>query len=211
MSTSTAPNCQDPDILAMRAQLAHLRELADAPATGAVRFGATTAGASALAGRIGNLAARLARAEQRYMLDIRYIMAGCRQIGMDEGTRRVWIGVQTRQRTSSLRQTTAAERARLAEDLRSKGFAERPGAKPARRRAVTVTPPATLDGVHSKIKAMLADAGRTYPYADAIARKRFGVDCWEWLDYDSACKLMQMLIMDQSRRARRAAQAGAAT
>jgi hypothetical protein len=108
-------------------------------------------------------------------------------------------------RTASSGGLTAPERAALLEALLARGF------KPRRRPPVRRTQaPETKEALTDKVRALLLDAGRPDAYADAIARKRFAVERWEWLPWDSLLKLTQMLAIDQRRRARRAGPKGAA-
>jgi phage gp16-like protein len=94
----------------------------------------------------------------------------------------------------SARELDAAGRQRVLGHLRERGFQPRPGQRrklPAKDRAPMAT----------KVRAMLADAGRADAYADAMAKRMFKVDRWEWLPFDQLRKLVGALEYDRRRRA----------
>lgn len=53
-----------------------------------------------------------------------------------------------------------------------------------------------------KIEALLADAGRHWNYAQAMAARMFGVEKLEWCDEDQVRRLMVALEMDARRHRR---------
>ena len=54
--------------------------------------------------------------------------------------------------------------------------------------------PGNKKGLVSKIGAILTEHKLPWTYVDGIAKKRFGVQVVEWLDYDDLYKVMQMMI-----------------
>lgn len=51
-----------------------------------------------------------------------------------------------------------------------------------------------------KIEAIILDMGLSWAYVDSIAKKRFGVDAVQWLEYEDLRKVLQMMIIHQKRR-----------
>lgn len=123
-----------------------------------------------------------------------------RDLGLDDPTYRAQISRISDGRTDSAGALTDTERRRLLDEYRAAGWRGRPPAGVRRTR-----PAATKAELVSKVRALLADAGRPDAYADRIAEHAFGIERWEWLDWDQTLKLTQMLVIDQQRRARRAA------
>lgn len=62
------------------------------------------------------------------------------------------------------------------------------------------TLPANKKPYVKKIEAILQELKLKREYADGIARNRFGVDRYHWLDTQQLRKVMQMLIYHQKRR-----------
>ncbi len=58
----------------------------------------------------------------------------------------------------------------------------------------------------AKIEAILAEAGRPWTYADAMARKMFGVERLAFCNCDHLRRIIAALVYDQRRRRRRPAQ-----
>jgi len=80
---------------------------------------------------------------------------------------------------------------------------ERLGFKPSYKGGKRRTTPAKeKEQLVSKIQAQLASAGRTEDYADAISKKAFRVDRFEWLKLDQLYRLAQMLGKDAARHGR---------
>jgi len=55
-----------------------------------------------------------------------------------------------------------------------------------------------------KIEAIILDIGLSWAYVDGIARKRFGVDAVQWLEYEDLRKVLQMMVIHQKRRVKNA-------
>lgn len=94
-------------------------------------------------------------------------------------------------RVHSAKDLDEGGRRRVLEHLRSRGFSD-----PRRGR------PHTADGNPAirKIEAMLADAGRPWSYADAMAQRMFHVDRVTFCDRDQLRRLIAALAIDQRRR-----------
>jgi phage gp16-like protein len=68
-----------------------------------------------------------------------------------------------------------------------------------RRRKAKGLPGGKADTVR-KIEAIILDMGLSWAYVDSIAKKRFGVDAVQWLEYEDLRKVLQMMIIHQKRR-----------
>lgn len=62
--------------------------------------------------------------------------------------------------------------------------------------------PENREHILKKIEALLADAGRSWNYAEGMAKKMFKRDAVQFLTYEELDKLMVALIIDQRRRER---------
>lgn len=183
--------CRDPDILRLQEQLRQARAC-----SGPFRPGRDI---------VSEISAALAAAKAIYARQRGAIMATCTRLGIDEDTRHEAIRVATGGRTASLTETSQLERSAILTGLaKAQGIR-----KPRPRGRDRIRPPRTLEAIQRAIRALLDTAGRGDEYADAIARTRLGVDAWEWLDYDGAVKLHQMLEIDQRRRVARREQVAA--
>jgi len=118
-----------------------------------------------------------------------------KQLGMDDDSYRDLLARIAGTR-SAIHLDPAGMRAVLAEFERL-GFA--PSYRGAKRRTEPTEDKAPLV---SKIKAQLAAANRTEDYADAISKRAFSVDRFEWLSVEQLYKLAQMLGKDAGRHGR---------
>lgn len=125
-------------------------------------------------------------------------------LGLDEETYRATLAGYG---VSSSKDLRPAQAALLIRDLEQKAVAAgvwkiknppRAGKKPFQGRA-----PQDKAAYLSKIEALLADAGRSWEYADGMARHMFKVDSVRFLDADQLGRVMKALIYDQKRRAKR--------
>ncbi|MDX9785471.1 MAG: DUF1018 domain-containing protein [Desulfobacterales bacterium] len=151
---------------------------------------------------------------------------GCQFAGMPYQERKDdWIGlfreIAGRERIDSFADLTLGERAEVITHLQKRGVklfnprvpaADRDWQKGDGDRPVASTKrplevPGHKRGLVSKIGAILADKKLPWKYADAIAKKRFGVDTVEWCDTKALLKIVQMLAVYQKRQARRDAAA----
>lgn len=166
------------------------RDRSDPSAPGRVR---------ALGSRLVALSRGLAAAQAARRADLAKLHIGAKALGLPEDAWGVMVSTIARGRTTSSGDLTAPERGELLKALAASGW--RPRARPAARRT---RPAEAKEALTAKVRALLADAVRPDAYADAIARRRFAVERWEWLDWEALKKLAQMLSIDQRRRARRA-------
>lgn len=97
---------------------------------------------------------------------------------------------------SSSKQLTNRNVGNVLAEFRRLGFVPKPAKKAGRK---APRPPATRQVVMSKVEALLADAGRSWAYADGMARHMFQVERVDWLDDDQLQRLMQALIIDARR------------
>jgi hypothetical protein len=168
-------SCRDPEILG-------LRERAEA--------------GSRSAAEARRIASWLTAAESVYRREIRVLATGMRN--WDEETVRAFVSTHTGGRTTSRAETTRAERGRMLARLRADGLlAPRSGAV---RQHAAAQP---REALAAKLRALLTDTGRSDAYANAIARKRWDITRWEWLEHEALGALVQMLIVDQTRGATR--------
>jgi len=199
-------SCRDPEILALQSQAE-----AAAQRAGDLRLAANYAdgqacreqmgAADAVAAEATRLRRRAQTAETRYRADVRTLSTGFAALRLDAETVDALISQHTGGRTTSRTETTAAERAAILRTLRERGFRPRVS---ARRRAVqTEQAQADKEAMAGKVRALLLDAGRGDAYANGIAKTRFSVPRWEWLTFEQLEALLQMLIIDQTRRAAR--------
>lgn len=90
----------------------------------------------------------------------------------------------------------AAGRAAVLEHFKSKGWQAKKTGAPRR-----TSPSGDKWRQMAKVNALLASAGRPQKYADAMSKRMFGVDRWEWLKPPDLHKLIGALSIDQRRRA----------
>jgi phage gp16-like protein len=117
------------------------------------------------------------------------------QLGLDDDTYRALLarvaGVRSAKELSP-RQIGAV----LAEFQRL-GWTPKPANKAGRS---TPKPAAERKALVGKIEAQLADAGRPWAYADAMALRMFKVERVEWCDTDQLRRLVAALTYDARRR-----------
>lgn len=172
------------------------RDRSDPSAPGRVR---------AMRSQLAALSRDLVAAQAARRADLAKLHIGAKALGLPEDAWGVMVSTIARGRTTSSGDLTAPERGELLQALAASGW--RPRARPAVRRN---RPAETKEALTAKVRALLLDAGRPDAYADAIARKRFAVERWEWLGFAELLKLTAMLAIDQRRRARRAGPPGVA-
>lgn len=78
------------------------------------------------------------------------------------------------------------------------------GWKPKAAKKVGRKPVPAKDKVRlmSKIEALLAEAGRSWDYAHAMAAHMFKIEKVDWLEYEQLASLMKALIIDAKRQGR---------
>ena len=127
--------------------------------------------------------------------DLKLIHAARRQMAWTEETYRAILERVTGKASAAL--LNAKERKAVLDDFARLGW--QPKKAKGHRRPGNVRPDgAALVG---KIEALLADAGRSWAYADGIARKMFGLDSVRFCDADQLHRIVAALVYDQKRRA----------
>ncbi|MFJ5428556.1 gp16 family protein [Pectobacterium actinidiae] len=129
--------------------------------------------------------------QQRRMIGA--IKAGQSALGWDDATYRSVLARLTGKSSSTL--CTITELEKVKEYMHQQGW-PRQAKKHGRKPSV----PASKRSILSKVEALLADAGRPWQYAEAMAQNMFGVRYVDWLDIQQLTKLMQALIIDAKRR-----------
>ncbi|MBA4709553.1 gp16 family protein [Aquitalea aquatica] len=84
-------------------------------------------------------------------------------------------------------------------EMQRLGFVPRPGLRHGKR----PQPSAGRQALMGKIAALLAEAGRPWPYVDAMARRMFQIDKVDWLDTQQLHKLVAALMIDARRAGRK--------
>lgn len=115
---------------------------------------------------------------ERRRRDLAAIHAGAKQLKLDEDTRRDLIERITGHRSAA--DLDDAARAAVLRELRRLG-ATRPGAHKPAQYPGTPHNMHRLGGEIAKIEAQLADMKLPWSYADAIARRMFGIQRCAWL------------------------------
>lgn len=116
-----------------------------------------------------------------------------KQLGLDDETYRLMLWSVARVRSAA--DLDHAGRQAVLDHLRARGF--RPG------RAGRPRPAPDRAGLVGKIRALLIAGGhRPDAYADAMARRMFGVARYEWLRADQLHRLVAALEIDRRRRVR---------
>lgn len=120
------------------------------------------------------------------------------QLGLDEDTYRAMLRRLTGR--DSAGEMTDAERAKVLDFMRRQLGARRYPGRPHNADADAAQAPGLR-----KIEALLAEAGRPWAYADAIARRVAGVERCAFLDAAGARKVIPALCYDAKRHGRRTA------
>lgn len=127
------------------------------------------------------------------------IHASAKQLRLDDDAYRALLERITGLRSAA--HLSALDRARVLEEFK------RLGATAARQQRRAVPPPRNAPHVKAehqamlgKIGAMLAESGRSWAYANGIAKRMFGRPRIEWLRSDELHKLVAALMYDQRRR-----------
>ena len=121
------------------------------------------------------------------------------QLGLDDDTYRAMLWGVARVKSAS--ELDHAGRAKVLAHLKASGWKDKRAGRPrpAPDRAAQV----------AKVEALLADAGRPWDYAHAMAKRMFGIERVDFCTPDHLQRLIAALVYDQKRRAERAAAAAA--
>ena len=128
------------------------------------------------------------------------IHMGKKALGLDEETYRSLLRRVGGQDSSA--KMTPAQRNAVIKEMVRLGFKEQDRKE---RRKHYPGAPANIDQVPmlKKVEALLADAGRPWSYAHAMADRMFNVTRIEWLRHDQLHKLVAALQVDAHRKSRR--------
>jgi len=137
------------------------------------------------------------------------IHAQAKALGLDEDVYRDLVARVSREHGPEQRSAGKCSQRQLnaiANELRKQTGKPAKAAEAARQRVGK--PRGDLSPQLGKIEALLADAGREWEYAHALARRLCkGVVRLEWCSTDQLAKVIAALQIDADRRARRSAQA----
>lgn len=120
------------------------------------------------------------------------------QLGLDEDTYRAMLRRLTGRESAG--EMTDAERARVLDFMKRQLGARRYPGRPHSMDADTAQAPGLR-----KIEAFLAEAGRPWSYADAMAQRIAKVERCAFLDSEGARKVLAALSYDAKRHGRRTA------
>ena len=118
-----------------------------------------------------------------------------KQLGMDDDMYRDMLWTVARVRSAS--DLDEYGRKTVIEHLK------RCGARFTKSRNKRSTPAKSKAQLIGKIKAMLAEAQRPDEYGDGMAKRMFGVDRYEWLEFDQLRRIVAALVYDARRSNRR--------
>lgn len=134
------------------------------------------------------------RVDRRRNAQLAKIHIARQQLGMDEDTYRAML--QRIAGVTSAKALTPTGIGRVLEHLRSIGFKDKNAPRHGRR----PNPHISREAQIGKIEALLADAGRPWGYADAIAKRVCQVDAVAFCNGDQLQKIIAALAIDQRRR-----------
>lgn len=112
------------------------------------------------------------------------------QLGLDDDTYRSIIRMMSNGRTDSSAQLDYAERIKLLEHFRARGW----------KNTKTATPKAakkTNQSMIGKIGALLADMKLPWSYADGVAKRMFGRDRVQWCEAEELRAVIAALVKRQ--------------
>lgn len=117
------------------------------------------------------------------------------QLGLDEDAYRAMLWSVAR--VESAADLDEGGRRKVLAHLRSRGATfERPSKRPSKRRP---QPDETISAQVRKIEALLADGGKPWAYAHAIAKRQHGVERVEWCTSDQLRGVITALV-EQTKR-----------
>lgn len=144
-------------------------------------------------------------AYRRSVLAAVHVLAGPKHLGLDEDLYRDLVervSAEHGQAVRSAGQCSVRQLEAIAGELRRLAG---PGAGGAQKgRQWPDRPKGTLSPQMGKIEALLADAGRQWAYAHAVAKRVCKVDKLEWCTPEQLQKVIAAMQIDANRRAKRA-------
>lgn len=129
----------------------------------------------------------MARITDKRQAELAKIHIAKKQLDLDDGTYRDMLWTLARVRTAS--ELDEHGRRQVLEHLKSRGFRDRTRPQPTHDRAALI----------SKVRAQLFDLERHEIYADAMSRRMFHVDRFEWCNPGQLHKLVAALAYQQKR------------
>jgi phage gp16-like protein len=136
----------------------------------------------------------VARITDKRQAELAKIHIAKKQLGLDDETYRDMLWTIARVKTAS--ELDEHGRRQVIEHLKSRGFRDRTRPVPALDRAALV----------AKVRAQLFALDRPETYADAMSRRMFHVDRFEWCHPGQLHKLVAALTYAQQREAKKAAE-----
>lgn len=119
-----------------------------------------------------------------------------KELAMDDDTYRAML--QSIAGVSSSKDLTDAGVTKVLAHLQRCGWKPKAAAKAGKKPSVGRGRQALV----GKVEALLAEAKRPWDYADAMAKRMFGVDKTDWLDAEQLVKLVAALTYDAKRHGR---------
>lgn len=129
----------------------------------------------------------MARITDKRQAELAKIHIAKKQLGLDDDTYRSMLWTLARVKTAS--ELDEHGRRQVLDHLKSRGFRDRTRPQPTHDRAALI----------SKIRAQLFDIERPESYADAMSRRMFHVDRFEWCNPGQLHKLVAALAYQQKR------------
>lgn len=139
--------------------------------------------------------------DARRRVELARIHVQAKQLGLDEDTYRALLLRETGRESAA--DLNARERGKVLNEL-SHALGQKRYAPPYPGRPHNLRSPSAPREL-KKIEAFLAESGRPWSYADAIAKRVAKVDCCAWLTPDGARKVLAALSYDARRHGRRTA------
>lgn len=130
---------------------------------------------------------------------IRLVHVGRRELALDDDTYRALVtDVSGDPARNSSKDLNNRELQLLVDRMKSTGFKVKGsfGRRPI--------PPASRETLVGKLEAQLAEAGRTWAYADGLAKRICKVDKVDWCTDEQLHKLIAAMYMDATRHKRKA-------
>ncbi|BBF84422.1 phage protein [Aquitalea magnusonii] len=119
------------------------------------------------------------------------------QLQMADDSYRAMLARLADGKTSSTKLTLQQLDDVLAE-MKRLGFVQKPAQKHGRR----PQPKDSRETLMAKIEAQLATAGRSWEYAQGMAKRMYRIEKIEWLDYEQLNGVMVALVYDARRNGR---------
>ncbi len=143
---------------------------------------------------------------RRNILAAIHVMAGPKHLGLDKDVYRDLVERVSGEHGIAVRSAGDCDGRQLnalAKELRRQ--AELPAGSPQAGREWPARPKGDLSPQLSKVEALLADAGRDWNYAHAIAHRVCKVQKLEWCNHAQLQKVIAVMQYDANRRTKRAA------